>query len=294
MKILELFSGIGAVSVAVHQSHQVACSIDINQIAMQVFQANFETPVWIQEISSISNQQLQEFGAHLWWMSPPCQPYTRRGLRKDTDDARSAGILRIIDAIGTVGPDHIALENVVGFENSETHRRLINTLRQNGYQYCSIQLCSTDLGVPNIRPRFFLIASKRFAPTLEPPDKITVSNPLFDFLQPDKKLHDELKVDELNLRQYHEAVNIVQPHYRTSRCFTSAYGRSNVFSGSYLETETGFRRFSPREIARLLGFPDSFVFPANLSTQQLWKLLGNAVSIPCVKYVLSRFDEAPD
>lgn len=287
MKILELFSGIGAVSVATHDSGDVVCSIDINQLAMLVFRTNFDTPVWIQEISSISNQKFKDFQADLWWMSPPCQPFTRRGLKKDIDDPRSSAILRIIDAIEHVQPNHIALENVMGFENSETHQRLIEILERNGYRYASIQLCSSNLGIPNIRPRYFLTASRLTAPKLIPPTQPHSPVKVSELLDSNDALPDGLAVDEADLKKYYEAVNIVSPQSTITRCFTSAYGRSNVFSGSYLKSSQGYRRFSPREIARFLGFPDRFVLPQELTTQQLWKLIGNSVSVPCVRYVLS-------
>lgn len=287
MKILELFSGIGAVSTAVHGTHEVVCSVDINQLAMQVFEANFSSPTWVQEISSITNRQFSDFAADLWWLSPPCQPYTRRGLKKDIDDPRSAALLRIIDAIEEVRPDHIALENVRGFENSQSYHRLITTLTRNGYEYCELPLCLSELGVPNIRPRYFLVASKQLTPRLTPPAFDEPTRQVLDFLDPEEARTEDLAVDESDLERYYVAVNIVDAQDTSTRCFTSAYGRSNVFSGSYLRTEEGFRRFSPREIARFLGFPDHFVLPKHLSTQQLWKLLGNAVSVPCVKYVLA-------
>jgi tRNA (cytosine38-C5)-methyltransferase len=39
---------------------------------------------------------LLDCGAQLWMLAPPCQPYTRRGLRKDADDARAASFLILL------------------------------------------------------------------------------------------------------------------------------------------------------------------------------------------------------
>ena len=58
-------------------------------------------------------------------------------------------------------------------------------------------------------------------------------------------------------------------------CFTSAYGKSPVRSGSYLITSDGLRRFSPEEILRLLGFPRWFSLPPELRPRTAWKLVGN-------------------
>ena len=116
MKILELFAGIGAVAQAASQHEVVA--IDINENAKQVYQSNFGHRYLTREIASLSDQEFREFGADLWWMSPPCQPFTRRGNRQDIDDPRAQPMLRVFDAIANIRPTRIALENVVGFENS--------------------------------------------------------------------------------------------------------------------------------------------------------------------------------
>jgi len=46
------------------------------------------------------------------------------------------------------------------------------------------------------------------------------------------------------------------------------------------------RYFSPREIARLHGFPEDFRFPPSLSTRQQYQLLGNSLSVTVVQALL--------
>ena len=84
----------------------------------------------------------------------------------------------------------------------------------------------------------------------------------------------ELAVEPTLLDRYAGAVDLVDPAdpAAIASCFTAAYGRSPVRSGSYLIVDRGpdglptaARRFSPREILRLLGFPADFTLPADLS-----------------------------
>ena len=42
---------------------------------------------------------LEQADAQLWMLAPPCQPYTRRGLQQDADDARARSFLKLIDWI---------------------------------------------------------------------------------------------------------------------------------------------------------------------------------------------------
>jgi hypothetical protein len=57
--------------------------------------------------------------ADLWWMSPPCQPYSIRGRQQDLADRRSGAYLRLLELLDAHRPQHIALENVPWFEGSQ-------------------------------------------------------------------------------------------------------------------------------------------------------------------------------
>jgi hypothetical protein len=76
-------------------------------------------------------------------------------------------------------------------------------------------------------------------------------------------------------------------------CFTSAYGRSVVRSGSYLATPTGLRRFSPAEILRMLDFPDTYRLPPDLPLRVAWSLVGNSLSVRAARWVLRAATSTP-
>ena len=99
----------------------------------------------------------------------------------------------------------------------------------------------------------------------------------------------ECLVPRQQLIQYASAMDIVdvlRPSDVAS-CFTSAYGRSPVRSGSYVRTEDGVRRLTPTEIVGLLGFPRQFSWPCDVSFRQAWRLAGNSLSVPVVRQVLT-------
>lgn len=284
MRVLELFCGIGGAAAAVDGRAEVVAAVDINRQALGVYARNFPHPVLARTIESLSARELARLGADLWWMSPPCQPFTWRGLRRDDRDPRSQGLLALIDRLSEVRPPAVALENVPGFPGSRTHARLCEALAHGGYAVSERLLCPTELGIPNRRLRFYLLASRDgLGPA---PGFIAEATPLAAYF--DAEPDPALAVDPALARRYEGALDVVDPQdpRAVTACFTSAYAHSPVRSGSYLKTPSGLRRFSPTEILRLLGFPPSFTLPPDLPLAAAWRLLGNSVSVAAVREVL--------
>lgn len=290
LRVLELYAGIGGVAAALDGAASVVAAVDINRNALAVYRRNFVHPALTRTIEGLSTQELSGFRADLWWLSPPCQPFTRRGLGRDEDDPRAASLLLLIDRIGEVRPRSVALENVPGFQGSRCHARLVGTLAAAGYRWREGCLCPTELGVPNRRRRYYLVAAREGEPadwSPEPPEAARRGT-----LRPyrDPEPDPSLTVDRDLARRYEGALDVVradQPGAVTA-CFTAAYGRSPVRSGSYLEQDDGrLRRFSPTEVLRLLGFPSTFRLPPDLPPEKAWPLVGNSLSVPAVRRVLS-------
>ena len=292
LRVLELYCGIGGCSAALSDRAEIVAAVDINTTALGVYRHNFPHTSLPINLEFISSEDLQRWNADLWWLSPPCQPFTVRGLRRDTEDPRTRSFLRMIDCLEVLRPTFLALENVPGFRGSRTHTRLRSVLDELSYSVHEVVLCPTELGVPNRRQRLFLVAGLT---ELQPMNHAgSEQEPLASFL--DSEPSRDLWVDQGLVDKYGEALSVVDTQKPTAvaSCFTSAYGRSPVRSGSYLETATGLRRFSPTEILRLLGFPSDFVLPDDLSTQIAWRLVGNSLSVPSVRHVLSAIPALAD
>jgi site-specific DNA-cytosine methylase len=285
MTVLELFCGIGGCAAALGPAAHVVAAVDQNLKALEVYRLNFAHPVESRAVETIPARRWREWGADLWWMSPPCTPFTMRGHRRDLDDPRARGFLAVLERIGEVRPHSVALENVPGFVGSRGHVALREALAHAGYDVRECVLCPTELGLPNRRQRFYLLAG--LGPLPPWPPKAGQARRVAEVLdaQPDPAL----LVDPAITRRYARALHVVDaddPAACTS-CFTSAYGRSFVRSGSYLGTPAGLRRFSPREILRLLDFPEAYRLPPSMSPRAAWPLVGNSVSVRAVRWVLN-------
>jgi site-specific DNA-cytosine methylase len=284
VRVLELYSGIGGAAAALGGAAEVV-AVDQDEAAGRVYTSWFAHPVRRWNLAGVKAEQLARADADLWWMSPPCQPYTVRGRGRDIDDPRARSFLHVLELVEQLRPGRLALENVPGFAGSRAHALLRATLTRAGYQTHEVELCPTTLGVPNRRRRFYLLAARDEAPA-----PVLVGRPpapLADFLDPDPA--PSLRVPDELQRRYEGALSIVDARRpgAVAECFTSAYGRSPVYAGSYLRDEGGLRRFSPTEILRLLGFPARCVLPADLSERKACKLVGNSLSVVAVGALLA-------
>ncbi len=293
MRVLELYCGIGGCAAALGEAATIVAAIDVNRVALGVYRQNFPHPTVASLVESMPIDRLRRWHADLWWMSPPCQPFTRRGLRRDVDDPRAQTLLAVLERVAEVRPAYLGFENVPGFEGSRAHDRLLATLEDAGYRsVVERTLCPTDFGVPNRRRRYYLLAArgKLLAPAVPAPPRAAGAE-LGQYLDPDPD--PALAVEPDLIERYRGALHLVRAGDpgAVSHCFTSAYGRSIVRSGSYLATGTGVRRFSPAEILRLLGFPAGYRLPADLRLENGWRLAGSSLSIVAVRSLLSAIPE---
>jgi len=291
---VEFYAGIGGFAAAVGEAIEIVAAVDINRRALEVYGRNFAHRRVPRTIESIPTAELQAWDADLWWLSPPCQPFTRRGKRGDVNDPRSASFVALVEQIRQAQPPHLALENVPDFAGSRAYALLHDALSEAGYHTREVVLCPTQLGAVNRRRRFYLAASLspsprwgegRFAAVPSQLAKFR-RQPLSDFL--DETWDSRLEVDPEMIARYRGAVDIVDADdpQAVCSCFTSAYGRSPVRSGSYLKSGDRIRRFSPREILRMLGFPPEYRLAPDMLPKQAWPLAGNSLSVTAVRAVL--------
>ncbi|KAI4806473.1 hypothetical protein KUCAC02_017298 [Chaenocephalus aceratus] len=132
-----------------------------------------------------------------------------------------------------------------------------------------------------------------------------------DFLEPQIDMELYLLPPKTLLR-YALLLDIVRPTCRRSVCFTKGYGRYVEGTGSVMqgcvETEmesvfTGLDQcaedeklqrllklktsyFTPREVANLMGFPQTFTFPKKTTTKQRYRVLGNSLNVVVVARLL--------
>ena len=255
---LELFAGIGGWRYALEGRGRVLAAWDVDEAARATYEANHGARPSARELATIAVEEIARHGADTWLLSPPCQPFARMGNRHGLADPRSRAFLRLMAVFDEAPPRHLVLENVEGFLGSDAHGLLAERLRRHGLSWVEHRLCPTRFGIPNRRPRAWVVASSAPLAALAPPE--IEPEPLARFL--DAAEDPALEVDPALLARHLPGLDLVAPGDRRSACFIGGYGQRLVGSGSFLRTARGVRRFSPAEIARLLGLPAELPLPA--------------------------------
>ncbi|CAI5952632.1 unnamed protein product [Closterium sp. NIES-64] len=171
LRVLEFYSGIGGLHyglqcpgvVPAHVTARVVAAFDINEVANDVYERNFRHRPKQGNVQTMSAAALDAWRAHAWLMSPPCQPYTRQGLRRDCEDGRATSFLAMLQRLPAMHhpPLFILVENVVGFESSRTRHELVRVLAGTGFTSLhEFLLTPTDLALPYSRPRYFCLAKR--------------------------------------------------------------------------------------------------------------------------------------
>ncbi|KAK9807411.1 hypothetical protein WJX73_001977 [Symbiochloris irregularis] len=168
LRALEFYSGIGGMHYALQSvvsSTQVAAAFEISDVANDVYELNFGFRPCQGNIQTVSAKKLDALAAQLWLLSPPCQPYTRRGLKLDAQDPRAASFLHLLSLLETMQrpPDYLLVENVVGFETSETRSIMTSKLARLDFDIEEFVLSPLQLGIPYSRPRYFCLARQHKA-----------------------------------------------------------------------------------------------------------------------------------
>ncbi|CAL1163843.1 unnamed protein product [Cladocopium goreaui] len=365
LRVLELFAGIGGMRMSLQRAelpHQIVAAFDVSELCEKAYRHNFGGEEWKKKtIECLKPQELDALGADVWLMSPPCQPFTRAGKRKDHEDDRSRGLLHLIGLLPLieVPPAAILLENVVGFERSECRQRLLSALGS-GWEMAEFALDPEDFGLPNRRPRYYGLfrhperlrlrclapaessggcfwsqVKEEAEPLLQGRcARSEEMRPLGDFLQDpaalaleEQTLGASIEVPQEVMRTRQQKDQRYDIHQRadyTSACLTKANGKlpfghsplvlqheeeekfleqrpklSSQGSGSGAATDHVWqeglrvRYLSPVEQLRLMGFPESYSFPASLKFKDICSLVGNSLNCRIVSSLLPFLVEAP-
>ena len=240
----------------------------------------------------------------------PCQPFSIAGEKKGFDDERSNVFWKIIKILKYHKPEYIILENVKNLKTHDkgnTYKIIIDNLEKNGYYIKSSILDTSKItNIPQHRERIYIIGFRdkekydKFNFDFPSQKQEKISNILEEYVDDKYYYTNRFKVfDEIEKGITKNITENVLYQYRRyyvrenkSNCCPTL--TANMGGGGHnvplLKDKKGIRKLTPRECFNLQGFPNDYKLP-NISDSELYKLAGNAVSVPVVELIVNKLEK---
>lgn len=304
-KFIDLFAGIGGFRLAL-ESVGLECvySSEWDKFAQETYKNNFgETPDG--DITKVDEKNIP--GHNIICAGFPCQAFSISGKQKGFEDTRGTLFFDIIRIAKYHKPEILFLENVKNLakhKNGETLRVIESTLDEIGYKAFHKVLNASHYGSPTSRERIYFVCFRKDLNInhFDFPKPIFSNIKLSDILQDDEhtkkyiikrndikinknkpkiitdifgnKALKPIRIGTINNGGQGERIYSTEGHAIT----LSAYGGGAAGkTGAYL-ANGNIRKLSPRECARVMGFPETFKIPQ--SDHQAYKQFGNSVVVP--------------
>lgn len=297
-KIIDLFAGIGGTRLGFHQTGKTKTvfSSEIDKFAVKTYRANFgEIPSG--DISKIPENYIPDHDILVAGF--PCQAFSQAGKKLGFADTRGTLFFEIARILRYKKPKTFLLENVKNLkshDNGNTYKIIEETLKALNYDVSSAILKAKDFGVPQNRERIYIVGFNkdkvkhynRFSFPAKSPTNISVGDILEPFVDTKYTISDAL----WNGHQRRKKENKEKGNGFGYSLFNDKSKYTNTLSARYykdgseiLIEQNGInpRKLTPREAARLQGFPEDFIIP--VSDTQSYKQFGNSVAVPVINAI---------
>lgn len=320
LKSIDLFAGIGGIRLGFDQAFnkdiETVFVSEWDEKAQQTYRTNFTESIEISgDITKIDEKVVPSFDICLAGF--PCQAFSLAGAKKGFSDdykgmSRGTLFFDVARICSYHKPKVIFCENVKGLtihDKGRTFDIIKGTLTEMGYTVHESVLNSKNYGVPQNRERIYIVAfrndidstsfsfplptdsSKRIKDIIEE-NPVSVKYYLSDVYMETLRRHRARHESKGNgfgyeIRDWEDIAgaivcggmgrerNLLIDKRQTDRTpVTKIKGQVNT---------EGIRKMTPREWARLQGYPDTFTLP--VADVHLYKQFGNSVSVPVIKAI---------
>lgn len=320
---IDLFAGIGGIRKGFENAFGEDISTvfvsEWDKFAQKTYTANYKDDFEIAgDITKIDEKDIPEFDICLAGF--PCQAFSLAGKRMGFEDdykglCRGTLFQDVVRICEYHKPKVIFCENVKGLtihDGGRTFKVIKRAFEQIGYTVYDKVLNSKDFGVPQNRERIYIVAFEN-----------DIDSSKFEFpvgTDSETKIRDIMEEDVVSVKYYlsttyldtlkrhkerHEAkgngfgYEIRDINGQAGTIVCGGMGRErNLIVDKRLKDFTpithikgevnreGIRKMTPREWARLQGFPDSFKL--ELADTHLYKQFGNSVTVNVIEAIASQ------
>jgi len=268
-KFIDLFAGIGGFHLAFHKAGaECVFASEWDKDARLTYETNFKSisPNLFEkgrfegDISSVEKKLIPAFD--ILAAGFPCQPFSQAGHGRGFKDARGTLFFDIAEIIEVKKPKAFFLENVQGLyshNDGKTFKTIERILtKELGYSFFHKKVRASDHGLPQHRPRIFMIGFRDNKLQFDFPKTRELQLTMSDVMQGevDREIGLTLRVGGKS----------------------SPIGDRRNWDGYIVNGE--HRRLTPNEAKQMQGFPARFRFPVSDSIAM--KQLGNSVAVTAV------------
>lgn len=303
-RFIDLFAGIGGFHLAL-ESFGAECvyANEWDRFAQEVYHRNFGI-MPEGDITKVDETQIPDHD--ILCAGFPCQAFSISGKRLGFNDSRGTLFFDVARIVKEKRPRVVFMENVKNFashDGGNTIKVVEATMRELGYSFHYAVLNAVDYGVPQKRERVYMVC---FRDDIDDsafsfPAPFKLKRHVEDFLLDDEATEnlvvsrsDTYFTTTADDRYSDKSIRlgIVNKGGQGERIYSvkgiaitfSAYG-GGVFSktGGYL-VNGKTRKLHPRECARLMGYPDTFIISPRAT--QAYKQFGNSVVVDVLQYIV--------
>ncbi|HDN2513411.1 TPA: DNA cytosine methyltransferase [Providencia rettgeri] len=311
---IDLFAGIGGFRLALQNlGGECVFSSEWDEYSKKTYKANFgELPFGDITLPETKNAIPQVFD--FLCAGFPCQAFSIAGKRGGFEDTRGTLFFDVAEIIKKHNPKVFLLENVKGLTNHDKGRTLatiLNVLREDlNYFIPEPQIINAkDFGVPQNRERIFIVGFRKDLniDTFKYPKPTNITTCVNDILEKEEvSVKYYLSTQYLSTLENHKkrhedkgngfGYQILDSEGIANAVVCGGMGRernlvidhklSNFTPVTKIKGEVnrkGIRKMTPREWARLQGFPDEYEIV--VSDAQAYKQFGNSVAVPVVQAI---------
>ncbi|MCK6594965.1 MAG: DNA (cytosine-5-)-methyltransferase [Bacteriovoracaceae bacterium] len=305
LKAISLFCGCGGADLGVIGGFEylgkkypktgikIVHASDIDKYCIETYNENFEHKAEVEDIRML-DFELNESDIVLGGF--PCQSFSTLNPTKNPDSKQGQLFWEMARVVNQVKPKIFIAENVKGFytlNEGKYFKMAKKKFESVGYRVYFKILKATDYGIPQKRERLIMVGVRNdlkgeFKFPLETHginsknkselvtlrsviEKLKIDNPKYYF---SKKAVEGVKNAKPNMKRA-----LAQDLDKPCLTVTSHLAKVSIYSRDPIllvsPKDELYRRFTPREAARIQSFPDSFKF--SVSETQAYKQIGNAI-----------------
>ena len=323
-KSIDLFAGIGGIRLgfdkAFRENIETVFVSELDEKAKETYRANFKDKFDINgDITKIKEIEIPEHDILLAGF--PCQAFSLAGLKKGFEDARGTLFFDVARIAEYHKPKVVFCENVknlVNHDRGKTFKVIIRILENLGYKVYEKVLNSKNFGVPQNRERIYIVAFREDIDSSDFsfPEK-TDNNKVISDIMEEKEVSPKYYLSNVYLdslmrhKQRHESkgngfgYEIKKLNGIANTLVCGGMGRernlivderlTDFIPVTHIKGEINrkyIRKMTPREWARLQGFPDSFKFV--VADTHLYKQFGNSVTVSVIEEIAKNIKEVLD